>query len=58
MVRVRIDESWVALSSSSFTIDELEELVPRLSRVDADLLEGLRRALADWMRRFEEPQDG
>jgi hypothetical protein len=58
VVRVRIDESWVALSSSSFTVDELEGLVPRLSRVDAELLDRLRRALADWMRRFEERQDG
>jgi hypothetical protein len=58
VVRVRIGEAWVTLSSSSHTIEELEVLVPRLKGVDAELLERLRVALADWMRKFEERRDG
>ncbi len=57
VVRVRIDDSWVTLSSNSYTIEELQALVPRLRRVDANLLERLRLALADWMNKFEERRD-
>ncbi len=57
MVRVRVGEAWVTLSSSSYTVDELEALVSCLKRVDRDLLKRLRVALADWMRKFEERRD-
>lgn len=53
-VRIRIGGAWVTLSSSSYTVDELEALGSRLKRVDAELLERFRAALADWMRKFEE----
>jgi hypothetical protein len=53
-VRVRVDDAWVTLSSSSYAIEELERLVPRLKRVDAELLGRLRAAFADWTRKFEE----
>jgi hypothetical protein len=58
VIRVRIDESWVTLWSNSFSLEELQALVPRLKRVDPDLLDRLRLALADWMRKFEERRDG
>jgi hypothetical protein len=57
-VRVRIGDAWATLSSSSYSIEELEVLVSRLRRVDAELLERLRVALADWMRKFEDRQQG
>jgi hypothetical protein len=66
VVRVRLGESWVTLWSNSYTVQEVEALVPRLKRVDLDLLKRLKLALADWMSKFEErrgdsgtgPRDG
>lgn len=58
VIRVRIGESWVTLWSNSYTVGELDPLVPRLKRVDPDLLDQLKLALADWMRKFEERRDG
>jgi hypothetical protein len=44
----------VTLWSNSYTVEEVEALVPRLRRVDPDLLKQLKLAAADWMRKFEE----
>jgi hypothetical protein len=54
VVRVRVRETWVTLWSNSYTVEEVEALVPRLRRVDPDLLKQLKLAAADWMRKFEE----
>jgi hypothetical protein len=54
VVRVRAPESWVTLDSNSYTVEELEELVPRLKRVDPDLVKELKLAIWDWMKKFEE----
>jgi hypothetical protein len=54
VVRVRAHESWLTLWSNSYTVEEVEALVPRLRRVDPDLVEELKLAVADWMRKFEE----
>jgi hypothetical protein len=53
VVRVRAPESWVTLDSNSYTVEALEGLVPRLRRVDPDLVRELKRALWDWMKKFE-----
>ena len=52
VVRVRTPESWVTLDS--YTVEELERLVPRLRRVDPDLVKELKLAIWDWMKKFEE----
>jgi hypothetical protein len=54
VVRVRTPESWVTLDSNSYTVEELERLVPRLRRVDPDLVKELKLAIWDWMKKFEE----
>ena len=54
VVRVRAPESWVTLDSNSYTVEELEGLVPRLMRVDPDLVKELKLAIWDWMKKFEE----
>jgi hypothetical protein len=54
VVRVRVRETWVTLWSNSYTVEEVEALVPRLRRVDPDLLKQLKLAATDWMRKFEE----
>jgi hypothetical protein len=54
VVRVRAPESWVTLDSNSYTVEELEGLVPRLRRVDPDLVKELKLAIWDWMKKFEE----
>lgn len=54
VVRVRAPESWVTLDSNSYNVEELEALVPRLRRVDPDLVKELKRAAWDWMKKFEE----
>jgi hypothetical protein len=54
VVRVRAHESWLTLWSNSYTVEEVEALVPRLRRGDPDLVEELKLAVADWMRKFEE----
>jgi hypothetical protein len=53
VVRVRAPESWVTLHSNSYTVEELEALVPRLRRVDPDLVKELKLAAWDWMKKFE-----
>jgi hypothetical protein len=54
VVRVRAPESWVTLDSNSYTVEEVEALVPRLRRVDPDLVKELKLAAWDWMKKFEE----
>jgi hypothetical protein len=54
VVRVRAPESWVTIWSNSYTIEEVEALVPRLRRVDPDLVKELKLAAWDWMRKVEE----
>lgn len=54
VVRVRAPESWVTLDSNSYTIEEVEALVPRLRQVDPDLVKELKVAAWDWMKKFEE----
>jgi len=54
VVRVRAPESWVTLDSNSYSVEELEGLVPRLRRVDPDLVKELKLAIWDWMKKFEE----
>ncbi len=54
VIRVRIGGSWVTLWSNRYTLQDLEALVPRLKRVNADLLQRLKLALTDWMSKFEE----
>jgi hypothetical protein len=54
VVRVRAPESWVTLDSNSYNVEELEALVPRLRRVDPDLVKELKLAIWDWMKKFEE----
>lgn len=54
VVRVRASESWVTISSNSYTVEELEALVPRLRRVDPDLVKEMKLAAWDWMKKFEE----
>lgn len=54
VVRVRAPESWVTVWSNSYTVEEVEALVPRLRRVDPDLVKQLKLATWDWMKKFEE----
>jgi hypothetical protein len=54
VVRVRAPESWVTLDSNSYTVGDLEGLVPRLRRVDPDLVKELKLAIWDWMKKFED----
>ena len=54
VVRVRAHESWVTIWSNRYTVEEVEALVPRLRRVDNDLVTKFKPAVADWMRKFEE----
>jgi hypothetical protein len=53
LVRVRAPESWVTIWSNSYTVEEVEALVPRLRRVDPDLVQVLKLAAAAWMKKFE-----
>lgn len=54
VVRVRAPQSWVTLWSNSYTVEEVEVLAHRLRRVDPDLVQELKLAVWDWMRKFEE----
>jgi hypothetical protein len=54
VVRVRAPESWVTIWSNSYTVEEVEALVPRLTLLDPDLVQELKLAAWDWMRKFEE----
>jgi hypothetical protein len=54
VVRVRAPESWVTLGSNSYAVEEVEALVPRLRRLDPDLVRELKLAIWDWMKKFEE----
>jgi hypothetical protein len=54
VVRVRAPESWVTIWSNSYTIEEVEALVPRLRQVNEDLVTKFKLAVAEWMRNFEE----
>ena len=54
VVRVRSPESWVTLDNNSYTVEELEALVPLLRRVHPDLVKELKFAIWDWMTKFEE----
>jgi hypothetical protein len=44
----------VTIWSNRYTVEEVEALVPRLRRVDNDLVMKFKPAVADWMRKFEE----
>lgn len=54
VIRVRAPESWVTVWSNSYALEEVEALVPRLRRVDPDLVRELKLATWNWMKKFEE----
>jgi hypothetical protein len=54
VVRVRAHESWVTIWSNSYIVEEVEALVPRLKRVDEDLVRVFKLAVTDWIRKLDE----